>query len=129
MRKKNRKKLCGFSAVNSLKTSKIKPIMTDGTKILKAKPNNPSDLPKMSSCQLMPCVSKILSVPCSLSRATKSNPQKKMSRGSKSCKIIRPNKSKRTRFLAFSAIAEAGYVNVVRADWNEEFFNPAVDTI
>ena len=41
----------------------------------------------------------------------------------KSCKIIRPNKSKRTRFLAFSAIAEAGYVNVVRADWNEEFFN------
>lgn len=41
----------------------------------------------------------------------------------KTCKVIRPNKSKRTRFLAFSAIAEAGYVNVVRADWNEEFFN------
>lgn len=41
----------------------------------------------------------------------------------KTCKIIRPNKSKRTRFLAFSAIAEAGYINVVRAPWNEEFFN------
>lgn len=39
------------------------------------------------------------------------------------CKLIRPNKSKRSRFLAFSAISEAGFVNVVRAGWNEEFFN------
>ena len=40
-----------------------------------------------------------------------------------SSKMIRPNKSKRSRFLAFSAIAEAGFLHVVRADWNEEFFN------
>lgn len=40
-----------------------------------------------------------------------------------SCKLIRPTKSKRSRFLAFSAISEAGFVHVVRADWNEEFFN------
>ena len=40
-----------------------------------------------------------------------------------SCRLIRPNKSKRTRFLPFSAIAEAGFVSVVMDDWNDEFFN------
>ena len=39
------------------------------------------------------------------------------------CKLVRPSKSKRVRFLPFSAIAEAGFVNVVKADWNEELFN------
>lgn len=39
------------------------------------------------------------------------------------CKIVRPQKAKRVRFLPVSAIAEAGYLNVVKADWNEEFFN------
>lgn len=39
------------------------------------------------------------------------------------CKQVRPQKAKRTRFLPFSAIAEAGYVQVVEADWNEEMFN------
>jgi len=39
------------------------------------------------------------------------------------CKTLRPTKAKRTRFLPFSAIAEAGYLQVVRADWNEELFN------
>jgi predicted phage terminase large subunit-like protein len=38
------------------------------------------------------------------------------------CKIIRPQKSKRVRFLPASAIAEAGYLSVVKADWNEEFY-------
>ena len=38
------------------------------------------------------------------------------------CKLIRPSKAKRTRFLPFSSVAEAGFVQVVRADWNEEFF-------
>ena len=38
------------------------------------------------------------------------------------CKLTRPNKSKRTRFLPASAIAESGYLNVVKADWNEEFY-------
>lgn len=39
------------------------------------------------------------------------------------CQLIRPSTAKRTRFLPFSAIAEAGYVHVVKADWNEVFFN------
>ncbi len=39
------------------------------------------------------------------------------------CVLVRANKSKRTRFLPFSAISEAGFVNVVQADWNEVMFN------
>lgn len=39
------------------------------------------------------------------------------------CTLVRPNQAKRTRFLPFSAISEAGYMNVVKADWNEVFFN------
>ena len=39
------------------------------------------------------------------------------------CKQVRPQKAKRVRFLPFSALAEAGYVQVVEADWNEEMFN------
>jgi predicted phage terminase large subunit-like protein len=39
------------------------------------------------------------------------------------CRLIRPNKSKRTRFLPFSALAEGGFVRVVRADWNDELFD------
>lgn len=38
------------------------------------------------------------------------------------CRIVRPQASKRTRFLPFSAIAEAGYIQVVKGDWNEVFF-------
>lgn len=39
------------------------------------------------------------------------------------CKLVRPNKSKRIRFLPFSSVAEAGFVEIVMGDWNEEFFN------
>jgi predicted phage terminase large subunit-like protein len=39
-----------------------------------------------------------------------------------SCKTIRPHTAKRIRFLPFSAIAEAGFVQIVKADWNEEIF-------
>jgi predicted phage terminase large subunit-like protein len=49
--------------------------------------------------------------------------QRKLGEKGVVCKILRPTKSKRTRFLPFSAIAEAGYLQVVRADWNEELFN------
>jgi predicted phage terminase large subunit-like protein len=49
--------------------------------------------------------------------------QRKLGEKGVVCKLLRPTKSKRTRFLPFSAIAEAGYLQVVRADWNEEFFN------
>ena len=39
------------------------------------------------------------------------------------CYLIRPSTAKRTRFLPFSAISEAGFVSVVKADWNETFYN------
>lgn len=39
------------------------------------------------------------------------------------CRIVRPHTSKRTRFLPFSAVAEAGYVQVVKGEWNEVFFS------
>lgn len=38
------------------------------------------------------------------------------------CRLIRPHKAKRVRFLPFSAIAEAGFTQVVKADWNEAWF-------
>ena len=38
------------------------------------------------------------------------------------CKLVKTNKSKLTRFLPFSAIAEAGLVNFVNADWTDEAF-------
>ena len=41
------------------------------------------------------------------------------------CKVIRSNKNKLQRFLPFSAIAEAGYSRVVKADWNEDWFEEA----
>lgn len=41
------------------------------------------------------------------------------------CKVIRSNKNKLQRFLPFSAIAEAGYSNVVEADWNDDWFEEA----
>lgn len=39
------------------------------------------------------------------------------------CYLIRPSTAKRTRFLPFSAISEAGFVNVVKADWNDTFYD------
>lgn len=41
------------------------------------------------------------------------------------CRVIRNNKSKLQRFLPFSALAEAGFTKVVKAEWNEEWFNEA----
>lgn len=39
------------------------------------------------------------------------------------CRLQRPVKSKITRFAPFSSVAQAGFVNVVRADWNKDFFD------
>jgi predicted phage terminase large subunit-like protein len=39
------------------------------------------------------------------------------------CKLQRPVKSKVTRFAPFSSVAQAGFVNVVEAPWNKEFFD------
>lgn len=39
------------------------------------------------------------------------------------CRLSKPVKSKVTRFAPFSSIAQAGYVQVVRAEWNKDFFD------
>ena len=39
------------------------------------------------------------------------------------CRLSKPVKSKITRFAPFSSIAQAGFVNVVEAEWNKEFFD------
>ena len=39
------------------------------------------------------------------------------------CRLVRPSKSKITRFAPFSSIAQAGFVRVVIADWNKDFFD------
>lgn len=39
-----------------------------------------------------------------------------------SCRLSRPVKSKIVRFAPFSSIAQAGYVQVVAADWNKDFY-------
>ena len=38
------------------------------------------------------------------------------------CRLQRPVKSKITRFAPVSSITQAGFMQVVRADWNKEFF-------
>lgn len=40
-----------------------------------------------------------------------------------SVRLTKPIKSKVTRFAPFSSLAQAGYVNVVKADWNKDFFD------
>lgn len=38
------------------------------------------------------------------------------------CRLVKVNKSKLTRFLPFSAISEAGYVQFVKSEWLDEAF-------
>jgi len=38
-------------------------------------------------------------------------------------KLTKPEKGKLQRFLPFASVAEAGFVKVVRAEWNKDFFN------
>lgn len=40
-----------------------------------------------------------------------------------SCKLQRPVKSKVTRFAPFSSVAQAGFVNVVKSEFNKDFFD------
>ena len=39
------------------------------------------------------------------------------------CKLQRPVKSKVTRFAPFSSVAQAGFVNVVKAEWNKDYYD------
>ena len=38
------------------------------------------------------------------------------------CRLVRPQKSKLSRFAPFSSIAQAGFVQIVEDDWNDEFY-------
>lgn len=40
-----------------------------------------------------------------------------------SCRLQKPVKSKVTRFAPFSSITQAGFVQVVKADWNKAYFD------
>lgn len=50
-----------------------------------------------------------------------------------SCKLVRPQKSKSIRFAPFSTISQAGFVQIVKADWYTDFatelenFDPEID--
>ena len=48
--------------------------------------------------------------------------QRKLSEMGFTVKLVQPVKSKITRFAPFASVTQAGFVNVVRADWNKEFF-------
>ena len=38
------------------------------------------------------------------------------------CRLVRPIKSKVTRFAPFSSVAQAGFIHVVKSEWNKEFY-------
>jgi predicted phage terminase large subunit-like protein len=43
-------------------------------------------------------------------------------------KLTRPDKGKLQRFLPFASVSEAGFVNIVKASWTEEFVNELEQT-
>ena len=48
--------------------------------------------------------------------------QRRLSEMGFTVRLSKPVKSKITRFAPFGSIAQAGFVSVVKADWNKEFF-------
>ena len=49
--------------------------------------------------------------------------QRRLAEKGFTCRLSRPVKSKIIRFAPFSSVAQAGFVQVVEADWNKEFFD------
>jgi predicted phage terminase large subunit-like protein len=49
--------------------------------------------------------------------------QRKLAEMGFNVRLTKPVKSKITRFAPFSSIAQAGFVNVVKANWNKDFFD------
>ena len=49
--------------------------------------------------------------------------QRKLSEMGFVCRLTKPVKSKITRFAPFSSLAQAGFVNIVKANWNKDFFD------
>jgi predicted phage terminase large subunit-like protein len=48
--------------------------------------------------------------------------QRRLAEAGYYCKLMKPVKSKITRFAPFASVAQAGFVEVVEAPWNKEFF-------
>lgn len=48
--------------------------------------------------------------------------QRKLAEMGFSVRLTRPVKSKITRFAPFSSVSQAGFVHIVKADWNKSFF-------
>ncbi len=48
--------------------------------------------------------------------------QRRLSEMGFTVRLVPPVKSKMVRFAPFASVTQAGFVNVVRADWNKEFF-------
>lgn len=51
------------------------------------------------------------------------NLQRRLAEMGYTCRLSRPVKSKTIRFAPFSSVAQAGFVQVVEADWNKDFFD------
>jgi predicted phage terminase large subunit-like protein len=49
--------------------------------------------------------------------------QRKLAEMGFNVRLTKPVKSKITRFAPFSSISQAGFVNVVKANWNKDFFD------
>lgn len=49
--------------------------------------------------------------------------QRRLAEKGFTCRLSKPVKSKTIRFAPFSSVAQAGFVHVVEADWNKEFFD------
>lgn len=49
--------------------------------------------------------------------------QRKLAEMGYTVRLSKPVKSKVTRFAPFGSLAQAGFVNIVRADWNRDFFD------
>ena len=47
--------------------------------------------------------------------------QRKLGEMGFNCRLVRPSKSKATRFAPFTTISQAGFVNIVKGDWYNEF--------
>lgn len=48
--------------------------------------------------------------------------QRRLSEMGYTVRLVSPVKSKITRFAPFASVTQAGFVNIVKADWNKDFF-------
>jgi predicted phage terminase large subunit-like protein len=71
-------------------------------------------------------VDTIIAIPCdpgASAGAWAKNLQRKLGEAGYYCRLVRPQTSKVSRFAPFSTVAQAGFVKVVKADWNKRFYD------